>query len=266
MPLDPSKISQIQTLILSRYAEHGRNLPRRETTDPYEILVSEVMSQQTQVARIIPKRYAFLDTAPDAHSLATLDKHTLLSLRSGLGYNNRALRLQQTAQIIVDQYDGTFPQDEKSLLSLPGIGPYTAHALMAFARNVEVPVLDINIRRVLVTLLDLPKNISDSDLRDIAIVCIPSGESRIWHNALMDYGALVLTAKKTNIKSTPQSTFYGSRRRVRWSIMKELVEHTSVALQEMREKYDHEEFDNIIKSMKKDWLIELNSNDTITLS
>jgi hypothetical protein len=82
----------------------------------------------------------------------------------------------------------------------------------------------------------------------------------------MDYGALVLTSKKTGIKSAPQSTFHWSRRRVRWSIMRELVQHQSVPLQKMREQYAHEEFDNIIKSMKKDWLIQVNSDDTITLS
>jgi A/G-specific adenine glycosylase len=191
------QISQMQDTILDRYTEHARELPRRETTDPYEILVSEVMSQQTQVSRVIPKYHALLHKAPTVYELAQLDKPTLLRLRSGLGYNNRALRLQRTAQIIVDEHDGQFPQDEKALLALPGIGPYTAHALMAFSRNMQVPVLDINIRRVLVTMLGLPSDISDRDLRQVAIICIPPNRSREWHNALMDYGAMVLTAKKT---------------------------------------------------------------------
>ncbi len=114
-----AKINHMQTTILSRYDEHRRDLPWRDTRDPYEILVSEIMSQQTQVSRVIPKYHRFLEVAPTVEDLAVLDKHTLLTLWSGLGYNNRAIRLQQTAQIITDQYSGIFPQDEKSLLALP---------------------------------------------------------------------------------------------------------------------------------------------------
>ncbi len=250
-----TKINQMQTTILSRYDEHRRDLPWRETRDPYEILVSEIMSQQTQVSRVIPKYHKFLEVAPTAADLAALDKHTLLTLWSGLGYNNRAIRLQQTAQIITDQYGGIFPQDEKSLLALPWVWPYTAHAVMAFARNLEVPVLDINIRRVLITMLDLPKEISDSELRQIAIVCIPPGQSRDWHNALMDYGAMVLTAKKTKIKSAPQSTFQWSKRRVRGSILKELVKHKKVSLEEMKKTYEHKDFDEIVEKMRDEGLI-----------
>jgi A/G-specific adenine glycosylase len=213
------------------------------------------MSQQTQVSRVIPKYETFLDVAPDFQTLATLDKHTLLSLRSGLGYNNRALRLQQTAQIVMSEYGGELPQDEKSLLGLPWIGPYTAHAVMAFARNIDVPVVDINIRRVLITMIDLPKEISDRDLRDIAIACVPPGQSRVWHNALMDYGAMVLTGAKTGIKSAPQSTFKGSKRWVRWSILKALVQHKQVSLVAMKQSYPHKDFDSIIESMMCDKLL-----------
>ena len=114
-----------------------------------------------------------------------------------MGYNNRALRLQQTAQIITTQYQGRIPDDEKQLLELPGIGLYTAHALLAFVYNQEVPVLDINIKRVLISYFKLASNSKDQELRQLAFSCIPPGQSKTWHNALMDYGALVLTSKKT---------------------------------------------------------------------
>jgi A/G-specific adenine glycosylase len=205
----------MQTTILQRYEENKRDLPRRQTTNPYKIRVSEVMSQQTQVSRVIPKYEARLDKVPTIEDLAVVDKHTLLSLWSGLGYNNRALRLQAAAKIIVTEHGGSMPVDEKALLNLPGIGAYTSHAIVAFAHNKEVPVIDINIKRVLITLLHLSPQIKEKELRDIAIACIPPGESRLWHNALMDYGALVLTAKKTGIKSAKQSKFVGSSRRVR---------------------------------------------------
>lgn len=251
------QIVAMQQTILTRYKKNVRDLPRRHTTNPYKIRVSEVMSQQTQVSRVIPKYEARLERLPTIQDLATIDKHTLLSLWSGLGYNNRALRLQAAARIIVDEHHGKMPTDEKSLLRLPGIGAYTAHAIMAFAYNTEVPVIDINIKRVLIVSLQLPPDIKEKDLRNIAIACIPPGESRLWHNALMDYGALVLTAKKTWIKSAKQSKFVWSTRWVRGSLLKELVKHKTVSYRAMKKKYFHKNFTKILTTMSEEGIITI---------
>jgi A/G-specific adenine glycosylase len=161
-------IHQFQQKILSRYQIHKRDLPRRDTFDPYKVLVSETMLQQTQVDRVIPKFLAWMETLPTLRDLAAVEKHTLLSLWSGLGFNSRAIRLQQAAKIIVDSsnvlsnpppqavplpYQGGhldgFPTNREEWMALPGIGPYTSAAILAFAFNQEVPVVDTNIRRVL---------------------------------------------------------------------------------------------------------------------
>lgn len=245
----------MQETILDWYEQHARELPRREETDPYKIRVSEVMSQQTQVARVITKYEEWLTLLPTIQDLAWVSKKTLLTLWSWLGYNNRALRLQKAAQIVVEEYAGQVPRSEKELLDLPGIWPYTAHAIMAFAYNAEVPVLDINIKRVLITMLHLPKESTDKQLRDIAIACIPAWQSKVRHNALMDYGALVLHSKKTGIKSAKQSTFKWSRRWVRWSIIKKLTKQEKLEKEAVRAEFKHKDFDTILMGMQKDWLI-----------
>ena len=126
------------------------------------------------------------------------------------------MRLQACAQAVVDRFDGKLPMDRHQLLSLPGIGPYTSAAILAFAGNIEVPVIDTNIRRVLLFLYKWDEKISMNDLEEKAAKLIPSGRSRDWHNALMDYGALELTARKTKIKPvSKQSKFEGSDRQVR---------------------------------------------------
>ena len=158
---------KIQKTILDRYQHNARSLPRRQTTDPYQIMVSEIMLQQTQVDRVIPKYLHFLELFPTLQSLADTDKTTLLTARSGLGYNSRALNLQKAAQVIVHEYKYIFPQTKDELIKLPGIGPYTAGAICAFAYNQDVTVIDINIKRVLIHLLQLDPDISPKDLEKI---------------------------------------------------------------------------------------------------
>ena len=200
--ISAAKKKKIQTKILSRYKENARDLPWRRTTYPYRILVSEIMLQQTQVERVKVKYKLWLEHFPTVEKLAAASQTQVLTLRSGLGYNRRGLNLWKAVKQIADMRvlhkdKNYFPSTEKELLALPGVGLYTAHAVMAFAWNEEVPVLDINIKRVLITELELESGISDKELRTIAINMVPQGKSRDWHNALMDYGALVLTGRKT---------------------------------------------------------------------
>ena len=124
----------------------------------------------------------------------------------------------------------------------------------------EVPVVDINIKRVLIHSLGLAKDIGSKELERLAVACIPSGKSREWHNALMDYGSAVLTSKKTGIKSTPQSKFEGSQRQVRGNILKYLTKYGSITLDQAKNDYPHENFDEIMEKMIDEKLVTINNN------
>ena len=162
--------------------------------------------------------------------------------------------------------ESIFSWTEKELLSLPWVWLYTAHAVMAFSWNEEVPVLDINIKRVLITEFGLEPVISDKELRIIADQVVPAGKSREWHNALMDYGALILTSKKTWIRSAPQSQFVGSTRRVRGNIIKWLVKYGKIKVEDAKKQFPHEKFDEIIAGMEKEGIVALDSGNLSILA
>ncbi len=257
-------MNEIQSNILSRYEKNGRKLPRRETTDPYAIHISEVMLQQTQVERVIPYFHRWMESFPDYETLAKASKTELLSHRSGLGFNSRAVRLQQCSQTIIEKWrseewkEGFLPEERELLQKLPGIGPYTSAAIMAFAWNISVPVIDTNIRRVLIFLFKLPETITAKALEDFAETIIPKGRSRDWHNALMDQWALLLTARKTKIKPlSKQSKFEWSDRQVRWWTMKQLVKHGTIAMPTIEEEFPHKQVKKIIKELQQEGLIKL---------
>ncbi|MGH7203586.1 MAG: A/G-specific adenine glycosylase, partial [Candidatus Levyibacteriota bacterium] len=143
------EIMQFQQEILSWYSTHKRDLPWRKSRDPYRILVSEIMLQQTQVNRVIPKFISWFEAFPTVHDLEKAKVSDVLALWSGLGYNRRALNLKKAAQIVSEKYNGKFPQTEKELLAIPGIGQYTSRALLCFAFDQQVTVIDTNVRKVI---------------------------------------------------------------------------------------------------------------------
>jgi A/G-specific adenine glycosylase len=185
------------TLLLDWFAQHGRDLPWRHTRDPYRILVSEVMLQQTQVERVIPKYHSFLTLFPDVTALAAAPAAAVITAWQGLGYNRRALYLQRTAQAVVHSHGGVFPQTVEALLQLPGIGPYTAGAVACFAYEHPVAFMDVNIRRVVVRIWSDPVQPIPPDrvLLAEAAERIPAGAAWAWNQALMELGATVCTAK-----------------------------------------------------------------------
>ncbi len=283
-------IKKIQQNILSRYTRHGRKLPRRMTKDPYAIHISEVMLQQTQVDRVVLYFHQRMKDFPDYTTLANASKTDLLRHRSGLWFNSRALRLQECAKKIIENWklkieNGLVFRNSKleirnsvnvtalraQLQKLPWIGPYTSAAIMSFAWNLPVPVIDTNIRRVLIFLFKLPETISAKELEEFAIKIIPSWKSRDRHNALMDQWALLLTARKTKIKPlSKQSKFEGSDRQVRGRILKQLVKTVSLdkgkgtlrgrdllTIQDVQEEFPHKEVKKILVDMKKEWLINI---------
>lgn len=210
------------------YETHGRHdLPWRKTTSPYKILVSELMLQQTQVDRVVPKFTAFIKRWPTIAKLAAASQADVLRAWQGLGYNRRAKYLHLAAKAVVEQ-GGTFPKDEPGLRSLPGVGPYTASAIMAFAYDAPTVMIETNIRQVyLHHFFTDEAGVADTALLELIERTCPSERVREWYWALMDYGAcLKRTHGNINSKSKhyiKQSKFKGSDREIRGAILRLLA-------------------------------------------
>ncbi len=231
--LSPSTIHLFQKKVYDHYRTHGRDLPWRRTKNPYRILVSEIMLQQTQVERVIEKYPEFLAAFPDFPSLAGAPLPELLRLWQGMGYNRRALLLRRLAQEVVSVHRGKLPSDQETLIGLPGIGPYTAGAVMAFAFNKPVVFLDTNIRRAYIDEFFAEREkIRDGEIAPLLRQTLDAENPRRWYNALMDYGAMLKrTQGNSNRRSahyTRQSPFEDSNRQVRGMILKLLVTESSL--------------------------------------
>lgn len=251
----PQAIQQLRAKVFAWYRGNKRDLPWRRMRDPYRILVAEVMLQQTQVDRVLPKYDAFVAVLPNFAALACCDTRTLLRLWSGLGYNARALRLRESATVVVEQFGARLPKNEESLLALSGIGPYTARAVQIFAWNKDVVCVDTNIRRIFIHELGLSENVSAKELEDVAVRCAPKGRARDWHNALMDYGALKKTARATGVRPlSRQSTFKNSRRYYRGQIVKLLTKERAVSLAQLKKRFTASPYDikDIVIGLEKE--------------
>lgn len=196
--------------------------------DPYQILVSEVMLQQTQVDRVIPFYQAFLKAFPTPKTLALAPLSQVLTLWQGLGYNRRAKMLQNAAKEITGKWKGTFPRTIAEIESLPGVGPYTARAVAAFAFNTDSLVIETNIRAVVIHHFFGKNNVvSDDAIREVLAAVYPKGKARKWYSALMDYGAaLKRQGVRTNARvkgHTKQKAFDGSLRQARGAILRALA-------------------------------------------
>lgn len=192
---DLTQLPIIQQTLLDWYAREGRDLPWRRVRDPYAILVSELMLQQTQVDRVIPKWEEWLEAFPTVEALAAAPTSAVIKAWSGLGYNRRAINLQRLAQAVVATHGGRVPDDVAELKALPGIGPYTAGAVAAFAHNRPVAMVDVNIRRLLHRLFvgaEVPDyRVTEATIWAMARAAVPPGRSADWHQALMDLGATI---------------------------------------------------------------------------
>ena len=227
-PLRSSDIDTFRKKVLDYYARHGRDLPWRKRVTPYRVLVSEIMLQQTQVDRVIEKYKEFLVAFPDIPSLAKAPTAKLLTLWSGMGYNRRALALRKLAQAVVAEHRGRLPSDPEKLIALPGIGPYTAGAVAAFAFNKPVIFMDTNIRRVYIHEFFRDKQgVHDDELLPLVGKTLDAKDPRTWYNALMDYGTMLKkehgNPNQRSVHYTRQSPFENSNRQVRGRIVKVLV-------------------------------------------
>lgn len=245
---------------MSWWKNNARDLPWRNNPSPYKVLVSEIMLQQTQVSRVIPKYLEFLNVFPTIEDLSNANTKQLLTVWSGLGYNRRALWLKEAASEIVER--GSFPKEVAELRKLKGIGPYTSHSILIFAFNEDLAAVDTNIRRIFIALGFANEDSSEKELQRIADMLLLKGRSRDWHNALMDYGSAVLTSSSTGIEPTSkQSQYSGSTRKKRGLIIQMLTQYDSLSLAEIQtqlgpDNVNSGELTGILEHLIQDSLIE----------
>ena len=205
--LDGAKVKAFQARLLVWFRRNGRDLPWRRTRDPYRILVSEVMLQQTQVERVREYYDRFLREYPTVEELAAADPARVRDSWDGLGYYARARNLQATARMIADHHGGRFPRRPEDLQALPGVGRYTAGAVVSFAYGEAAPILDTNVRRVLSRLFFRRRSSSpaanERRLWALAGAVIPAGKAWAFNQALMDFGATVCTARAPRCNTCP---------------------------------------------------------------
>jgi A/G-specific adenine glycosylase len=277
--------------IIRWYRRSGRDLPWRRTTDAYAILVSEVMLQQTQVDRVIPKYRAFLRRFPTLRALARARLADVLRVWSGLGYNGRARRLWECARVVVSAHGGRLPDDVSALVQLPGIGRYTAGAVASFAYGIRTPAVDTNIRRVLLRAIDGVDSGEERRVWEIAERVLPKGGAGEWSQALMDVGALFcrpvpkcdacpardacrarskdvsgrVKARPLQPRTQRQSKFAGSRRFYRGRIVRALALSQPLSLlrlgEQVKEGFGESDLpwlEDVLAGLARDGLVVVN--------
>lgn len=254
-----SKIEDFQKMIFTWWKTHRRDLPWRQTHDPYKIIVSEVMLQQTQVLRVLPKYAEFIQAFPTVQALANASPAAVLRVWKGMGYNKRALYLRELAKI------GKFPKIESELVKLPGLGTYTARAVLVFAYKRDIALVDTNIRQIITHFFFHDKLQTESIIRNVADQLLPKGESWEWHQALMDYGALHRFAPQGKLRKQPVS-FKESNRYFRGQIIdrlrdKPLRERT--LLRGLDKPYGH--LKSLLDDLEADGLITRSKTGIISL-
>jgi len=236
--LDRRSVLSFRRTIYSHFRDQGRTFPWRATQDPYAILVSEIMLQQTGTERVLAKYGAFLQQFPDFAALAAAPLQEVLAVWQGLGYNRRALALKRLAQQVVAEHGGRLPREEAALRTLPGIGPATAGALAAFAFNRPAVFLETNIRRVFLHFFFAGRTaVEDRQILPLAAQTLDRRRPRQWYSALMDYGAwLKNQGPNPNHRSrhyARQGPFPGSDRELRGLILKTLLAHAPLTWEDL---------------------------------
>lgn len=248
----PAKLTQFRSMIWAHYHARGRKLPWRKTRDPYKILVSEVMLQQTQVLRVLEKYPEFIRAFPDIQTLARAPLRHVLQVWQGMGYNRRALALKRLAEEVMRRHGGKLPHDEAALREFPGVGPATAGAVMAYAFNKPAVFIETNIRRVFIHHFfpqrphtkhgeGVNKKVSDKEIFELVAATVSKTNPREWYWALMDYGTyLAATVPNPNRRSkhyTKQARFEGSQRQLRGQLLKFFAERHMVKMSDLHRAF-----------------------------
>lgn len=233
-----SEATRFREMVYGQASATARNFPWRETTDPYQIMVSEVMLQQTQVERVRTKFIEFIGRFPNLLTLAEAELAEVLMLWQGLGYNRRAIALKKAAETIMTDFSGLLPEDQKQLESLPGIGRYTAGAIAAFAFNRPAVFIETNIRSVYIHHFFHDRtDVHDRELLPLIEATVDRSTPRTWYNALMDYGAALKRDRpnpsRRSVHHMQQSPFIGSNRQLRSAILKAILAAPGLTTEEI---------------------------------
>jgi A/G-specific adenine glycosylase len=253
------------------YSKNKRDLPWRNTKDPYDILISEIMLQQTQVHRILKKYDEFIAAFPGFASLSKAPQAEILRVWQGLGYNRRALYLKKIAEIIFYEFDGIIPDDPSVLEKLPGIGPATARSIVVFSFNKPYVFIETNIRRVFIHhFFENKSSVSDKELVPIIEETLDRESPREWYYALMDYGSylgkIVSNPNRRSSHYSKQSKFEGSVRQVRGAIIKFLLEEKSATQAKLKNMFASPNFDAALSQLQNEGFIETKKNKIILKS
>lgn len=254
--------SDFQQHVWEFYKENGRDsFPWRNTDNPYTIYISEIMLQQTQTKRVVPKYETWITNFPSFQSVAEADKKKILTYWQGLGYNRRALYIKETAEKIVNEYDGRLPDIEDELRELPGVGPYTAGALQAFVFSKPVVFVETNIRTVFIHHFFADEtDVSDNDIKEKVKQTLPEEKIREWYWALMDYGShLKQAVGNLNNRSKTykkQSEFAGSNRQLRAKLSRFILKNEPAKLTEIQATFselvsEHKRMKDIETNLEK---------------
>ncbi len=265
--LSPKEVTAFQQLVLTFYREKGKHYPWRETRDPYTILVSECMLQQTQADRVTEKFTKFMEAFPTLTALAEAEKADVIARWKGLGYNRRALYLQRAATEILSHHGGSVPDDPAILRTLPGIGRYTSRSIPVFAFDRPEVLIETNIRSVYIHHFFTDSDqVSDAEIEPLVERTLYREEAHAWYSALMDYGSYLkkehkkITARSSAYKK--QSPFKGSDRQVRGRILEILLEKGSCPAEKLVEKTgaERERLLRILSDMEKEGFLHRNGD------
>jgi len=242
----PESIQSFRHTVYEYYRKHYRPFPWRLTRDSYEILVSEVMLQQTQTYRVLPKYEAFLQKFPTVDALASASLQEVLAQWQGLGYNRRGQNLKRAAEVVVRDYHGKMPTSSKEFEKLPGVGPYTAAAVATFAYDQPLVFIETNIRTVFLHhFFEGQYEVSDAEIMPLIEYALDRGNPRDWYYALMDYGVMLKKVyPNPNRRSkhyAQQSKFEGSDRQIRGAIIRLLTKQDALLHAELLEQLGKDE-------------------------
>jgi A/G-specific adenine glycosylase len=274
------QITSFRALVLDYYAANKRDLPWRQTNDPYKIMVSEIMLQQTQVERVIPKYLHWIERFPNIEALALSSLKEVLTHWSGLGYNRRGQNLLKAAQLLEHAYAGSFESFKSArnlkkdpLTTLPGIGSYTAAAIRAFAWNQPTIVIETNIRTVFIHHFfpNVTQPIEDKQLLPMLDATLDRKHPRDWYNALMDYGAhlksIVGNVSRKSKSYAKQTSFEGSNRQLRGKILRYLLQNSpaDITLLPAELKEEDGRVEAVIAQLKREALLVVNEKNQISI-
>ncbi len=259
----PAEVREFQGMIYRHYREHGRKLPWRMTQNPYRILVSEIMLQQTPVQRVTGKYERFIKIFPDFSSLARAPLRMVLREWQGLGYNRRAIAIKQIARRVMEEFHGNLPPSVEILMTFPGIGRATASAVSAFAFCIPTVFIETNIRRVFIHRFFHDRtDIRDAEILPLVEETLDTSNPREWYYALMDYGVMLKQRYENfNRRSAHyqrQPPFQGSNRQIRGMILKTLSRELYVSEREIAQKFPitPEKIKNTLIQLEKEGFVK----------